>query len=443
MSRLVKESVLKTLLKMAVPMLGATFAMNAYNLTDTWFVSRLGTDSLAAMSFTFPVVMFLRFIMRGLGVGTMTSVAKEIGGHKKDNAAQLTTHSIFLNIILSGIILIIGLAIMKPLFMQLGAHGNVLDLTLSYMRIWYYGLAVISIQMMIIDIIIGTGSAKTASLLVITGTVLNFIFDPILIFGLFGFPRMGIQGAALATILSHFILLFLSLYLLHKKYCLISFRPFSLAKVLGSCRKILHIGLPSTLSSLLNPISIAVIIKIVADFGPAAVAACGVAGRIEMFAFMIPMTVGISLVPFTAQNYGASRFDRIEEARKGTVIFALSYGVIAAFIFLLIARPLAELFSNNEEVINVLVRYIYITCLGYGFLEVSRYAGFFMTGIHKPISAAILNIVRVVVFLIPLSFFGAKVFGLEGVFWGRLLTDISVGIISIIWAKKLLAVSCK
>ena len=162
-----------------------------------------------------------------------------------------------------------------------------------------------------------------------------------------------------------------------------------------------------------------------------------------MFAFMIPMTVGISLVPFTAQNYGASRFDRIEEARKGTVIFALSYGVIAAFIFLLIARPLAELFSNNEEVINVLVRYIYITCLGYGFLEVSRYAGFFMTGIHKPISAAILNIVRVVVFLIPLSFFGAKVFGLEGVFWGRLLTDISVGIISIIWAKKLLAVSCK
>lgn len=438
MGRLVKDRVLITIVKMAVPMLGATFAMNAYNLTDTWFVSRLGIDSLAAMSFTFPVVMLLRFIMRGLGVGTMTTVAHALGNKNFEKAAALTTHAIFLNLILVSALSFTGLITIKPLFMRLGASGSVLALTGQYMSIWYYGMIVMVMQMMIVDIIMGTGSSKTASFLVIGGTVLNFIFDPVMIFGLFGFPRMGIRGAALATVLSQTIMLIAAVYLLHKKYRLISFLPFSLKDIFNSWKRILHIGVPSILSSILNPISVAVIIRIIADFGKEAIAACGVAGRIEMFAFMVPMTVGMSLLPFTAQNYGAGRFDRIDVARKGTTVFALGFGLITAVFFLIIARPLGAFFSDDPEVIRIVCRYIYITCFGYGFLEVHRYAGFYMTGIHRPISAAILNIIRIVVLLIPLSFIGSRFMGLSGVFGGRLLSDILAGTIGIIWLKKML-----
>jgi Na+-driven multidrug efflux pump len=181
-----------------------------------------------------------------------------------------------------------------------------------------------------------------------------------------------------------------------------------------------------------------VVIKIISGFGQAAVAAVGVASRIEMFAFMVPMTVGMSLVPFIAQNYGAGRFDRIRAAQKGTILFALAFGFAIAGVFLCIARPLGRLFSSDPEVINLLVRYIYITCFGYGFLEVHRYAGFCMIGVHRPVPSALLNAVRVIVLMIPLAYFGARFFGVYGVFWGRLITDVCSAAIGIIWSQRII-----
>ncbi len=443
MPKLVKNGVFKTLINMAVPMLAATFAMNAYNLTDTWFVSRLGTDALAAMSFTFPVVMLLRFVFRGVGSGAMTTVAHALGEKNQHAAATLTTHALLLMLLVSSIMSMIGLASIRFLFMHLGAMGHILNLTEQYMTIWFFGLVVMSLQMIILDIIIGTGSSKMTSVLVASGTILNFILDPLFIFGLFGFPKMGIRGAALATILAQLVTLIASGYLLHKKYHLISFPPWPLSHVFASWKHILHFGIPGVFSSILTPISAAIIIRIVADFGPHAVAACGVATRIEMFAFMIPMTVGVSLLPFVAQNYGARRFDRIESARKGTITFALSYGLAAAVLFLFMARPFARIFSNNPDVIAIITQYIHITCFGYGFLEIHRYAGFYMIGIHAPLSANILNVIRVLVLLIPLSLIGANAFGLLGIFGGRLLTDLSTGVIGIIWSRKVLTRTIK
>ncbi|MDD3344846.1 MAG: MATE family efflux transporter [Candidatus Omnitrophica bacterium] len=189
---LVRDGVLKTVLRMAVPMLAGTFALNAYNLTDTWFVSRLGTNALAAMSFTFPVVMLLGFIMRGLGTGVMTVVAHALGRSKQKTAARITTHAVFLSTSISIVLTVIGMLTVDPLFVRLGATGEVLTLTRQYMMIWYFGLAIWILEIMFNDIIIGTGNTKAVSSLMVGGTVLNFILDPVMIFGLLGFPRMGI-----------------------------------------------------------------------------------------------------------------------------------------------------------------------------------------------------------------------------------------------------------
>jgi len=434
----VRDRVLPTIMRMAVPMLAGTFAMNAYNLTDTWFVSRLGTDALAAMSFTFPVVMLLGFVMRGLGTGAMTVVAHALGRGKQKTAARITTHAAFLSSGVALCLTVAGLLTIRPLFTRLGATGETLVLTQRYMWIWYCGLVIRVIQMMFADIIIGTGNTKAVSFLMVAGTALNFVLDPMMIFGLWGWPKMGIQGAALATVISETLVLMWAYYFIHKRYHLILFTSHTRLRIVASWRRILRIGIPTVLSSVLTPISAAVVIKIVSGFGEAAVAATGVAGRIEMFAFMIPMTVGMSLVPFVAQNYGARRFDRIKTVRKGAMMFALIFGFVIAGVFLLIARPLGRLFSSDPEVVDILVRYIYITCFGYGFLEVHRYAGFCMTGIHQPVASAFLNAVRVIVLMIPLAYFGAKFFGISGIFWGRLATDICSAIIGIVWTGKIL-----
>lgn len=438
MPLLVKDKIFPTVMRMAVPMLAGTFSMNAYNLVDTWFVSRLGTNALAAMSFTFPVVMLLGFVMRGLGTGAMTVVAHALGRGKHQTAARITTHAVFLSSGVALCLMVAGLLTIKPLFVRLGASGEVLILTQQYMVIWYWGLVFRVLHMMFADIIIGTGNTKAVSSLMVGGTVLNCILNPIMIFGLWGFPKMGIQGSALATVISETCVLAAAYCLINKKYHLILFISHSRRRIAASWRKILHIGIPTMLSSILTPLSAAIVIKIVSGFGQAAVAAVGVASRIEMFAFMIPMTVGMSLVPFVAQNYGANRFDRIKTVRKGAFVFALIFGLIIAGIFLLIARPLGRLFSSDPDVVNILVRYIYITCFGYGFLEIHRYATFCMTGIHRPIVSAALNAVRVIALMIPLTYFGAKLFGVSGIFWGRLLTDMFSAVIGILCTGKIL-----
>ena len=144
----------------------------------------------------------------------------------------------------------------------------------------------------------------------------------------------------------------------------------------------------------------------------------------------------MSLTPFVSQNFGAARLDRIREALTASMRFAFCYGAGVAAVFFLCAPWLAGLFSKDPQVTSVLVDYIRIISFGYGMMEVHRYCGFFLTGLHKPVLATLLNVIRVVVFLIPLSCLGARVFGVRGVFLGRLATDITVGSIGFFWVRR-------
>lgn len=437
MSKLIDEKVFNTIVKMAVPMLAGTFAMNTYHLTNTWFVSRLGTEALAAISFTFPVVMLLMFLTRGIGTGAMTLTAHALGAGDRKKAAALTTHAIMLAFVFSIVLALVGIITIKPVFTVLGAKGSVLALIYDYMKIWYIGCVIMVVQIVASDVIIATGNTKAISVLMVSGTVFNVFFDWIFIFGNLGSPALGIKGAALATLLSQLITLLGAFFILNYRMKLIDFSA-AAGNILSSWTKILKFRLPGALGIMLNPIAAAIITRLVAGFGDAAVAASGVAGRIEMFAFMIPMTVGISIIPFVAQNYGAGRIDRIMEARKGTMAFAVLYGIFIALIFIIFADPMARFFSGDQTVIDVLKSYIYITCAGYGMMEVHRYSGFCITGVHEPLKASFLDIIRIIVLLVPLSLFGSRLMGLNGIFFGRLITDFCAGFIGIWWSGKIL-----
>jgi putative MATE family efflux protein len=438
-SKLVDKSVPKTIIGMAVPMLAGTFAMTMYHLTNAWFVSRLGTEALAAISFTFPVVMFLMLLIRGIGSGAMPLVAHAIGERDHKKAAILTTHALFLGVPFAAVVSVLGILTITPLFSRLGASGEVLIFITHYMKIWYLGTVIVVLQMVMMDIIISTGNTKAVSFLLVSSTVLNAFLDIGLIFGMSGMPKMGIAGAALATILSQAATLVVAFYIVVKRLKLIDTSVFTPAALFNSWGKILRFAIPGSLGMIMHPISFAVITKLAAGYGTAAVAAMGVASRIEMFALMIPMTVGIPLVPFVAQNYGARRMDRIRTARKGTMIFAVLYGIFIGLMLIIFAKPMARIFSTETAVIGVLCSYIYITSMGYGMAEVHRYAGFTMTGTHKPFQASALNILRVVVLLIPLTVAGSHLFKLEGIFWGRLATDILAGLIGVWWSGKILS----
>ncbi len=201
-SVLVRQGVGRTLLAMAVPMLAGTFAMNAYNLADTWFVSRLGTRALAAMGFTFPVVMLITSVARGLGTGLMLLVSHALGRNDQQAAARLTSHGLMMMTLVTVVISIGGFFAIDPVFRQLGVDAETMPLVRDYMSIWFLGAITMSLLMAGNGILISLGDSRTASRLMMLGTLVNVVLDPILIFGLLGFPAMGMRGAALATVLA-------------------------------------------------------------------------------------------------------------------------------------------------------------------------------------------------------------------------------------------------
>lgn len=423
MPKLLESSVKGTLFRMAYPMLVGTLSMNTYNLADTYFVSRLGTLPLAAMGFTFPVVMLLTFIAGGIGTGVTTLTSHALGKLDRDSASRIVTHGVFLIAGLSITLAITGYLTIDPIFSALGAKGETLPLIRGYMNTWYFGAVFMAFPMMGNGILIALGDSKSASRFMAFGAILNCALDPIFIFG-FG---LGIWGAALATVISQACSSIWLYHLLKKKHGILHLGQPEMPLFTQSFRRIMGFAIPGSISMMLMPISAAVITALISRHGVEAVAGASAASRIEMFAFVIPMALGMSLVPFVSQNFGAGRIDRIFEAKKYAVKFAFYYGIGIACLFFLTAPYLAKLFTEDEKVAEIFIMYVRTISFGYGMMEIHRYSGFFFTGIHKPVSATLLNGFRILILLIPLSYLGSVQFGIRGIFFGRLLTDIVSG----------------
>ncbi len=423
---------------MAFPMLAGTFAMTAYNLADTWFVARLGTQPLAAMGFSFPVVVLLAFIAGGIGSGVTTLASHALGRKDRDEASRLVSHGLLLTALVSVTLGLVGRATIYPCFRLLGADDATLPLIADYMGVSYLGAIFMAFPHVGNGILISLGDSQAASRFMLLGTLLNVVLDPILIFGLFGFPPMGIFGAALATVISQAVSTTWLLYLIGVRHRLLRLDRTGYQNITESWKAIMRFAVAQVISMALMPISSIVITGIVSRFGHEAVAGCGAAGRIEMFAFVVPMALGISLTPFISQNFGAARLDRIREAQTLSARFALLYGLFIALLFYTAANLIAWFFTDDPRVTAVIVQYVRIVSFGYGMMEVHRYSGFILNGLHQPASATTLNVIRIVVMLIPLSFLGAHLFGIRGVFIARLITDISVGGIGLYWVARIL-----
>lgn len=438
MPKLLQNSVRRTLFQMAFPMLAGTMALNSYNLADTWFVSRLGTIPLAAMGYVFPVVMLLRFISGGIGTGITTLASHALGRIDRRDTARVVTHGAILIVLVSAAISILGLLSVTPLFRLLGADDQVLPLIGSYMRTWYAGAVFMSLPMMANGILISLGDSKTASLMMVAGALLNCILDPVMIFGFLGFPALGIWGASLATVIAQAVITVWLFRLLAVKHSLLRLSRPELSAFAESCRRILGFAVPGSISMMLMPFSAGVLVALASGYGNAVVAAVSAAARIESFAFIIPMALGISLVPFVSQNFGGRRIDRIRQAKTYATSFAFVYGLFITLLFFFAAPGLAAVFTRDREVAAVFVLYVRIISLGYGMMEIHRYCGFILTGMHRPAFATALNLIRVGVLLIPLSSLGSRCFGVGGIFAGRLFTDLAAGAIGLFWVTRFL-----
>lgn len=418
---------------MTVPMIIGMIMLMTFSLVDTYFVSLLGTDELAAISFTFPVTFTVISLNIGLGIGTSAVIGKFLGSGDMTHAKAIASGAIMLSVILVSALCLVGYFAISPIFEAMGASRQLLPYIHDYMSVWFLSGVLLAIPMVGNSILRASGDTKTPSIIMAVGGGINAVLDPILIFGLGPIPAFGIKGAAIATCVAWAVCSIWILYLLAYQRKLIEPKLLGFEDFKQSAKGVLVIGLPAAGANMLTPIAGGVLTAVVASYGAEAVAAWGVGNRLESMASILVLALSMSLPPFISQNFGANKFDRIRQAYQLSLKFVMFWQLLMFAVLALCAPWIAGVFAKEQIVSEYIQLFLLIVPIGYGLQGIIILTNSSFNAMHRPLSALVLSIVRLFVCYVPIAYAGSALFGLVGLFWGCVVANFVTAGLSYFW----------
>ena len=427
--------IIRTMLATGIAMIPATLAMSLFNIVDTYFVSRLGVSALAAMGFCFPIVSIISCIYHSISTAVMTLLSHAIGREDERDASTIVLHGIIFMLLSAILIGIAGSLVFRPLCAMWVTTPEVLDYVCQFMIVWLLGSFTISLGMCTNKLVLALGYPRASALWMIAALVLNAILEPIFIFGIGPVPRLEMYGAAIATVIAQSITPIGCLYILHKRLHIFNRDALDLPAWHHNIWRIIKFSIPTILGMIIMPLSGFVATTLAAHFNDKVVAAMACITRLESIAFVVPMSIGMALMPMFAQNYGAKQFERIDDIRRISMNFAGIFLLVCAVIFTILAKPMVSLFTDDAEVIDLASFGLRIVCWVFWAQEVHRFGGFVFNGCNRPTIGALFNIVKIVLFLIPLMLLSLAFDDVNWIFYGRLLSEVISAIIVFFIAK--------
>lgn len=434
-AKLTQGAVSTSILTLTLPMVLGIFANLGAALFETWLLGQVSTNALAAYSFTFSVTGALGSLSLGISIGLSSVLARTVGGGDQNLVRRLATDGIFLLALIMIVTSVIGYFTIEPLFILLGAEADTLPLIVSYMQIWYFALVFYALPALGASALRAMGDARISGTIMVGGAILQAILDPILIFGLFGVPAMGLEGAAWAMLVSRLVLCVLTYYVLINREHLIDFSRTSTSSVLASWRSILVVGMPATATQLIGPVSTAIIVSFLAGYGKEAVAGFGIASRVEALSVIPLFALSASIGPFVGQNWGAQRFDRANKGMMTTFLWSMVWGFGVAVLFFMFGGHIGGLFEDNPTVIGYASLYLSIVPFSYGTWGVLMMASATFNSLGKPISSTIMSVVRMFVLYVPLAYLGSQWYGVAGIFAATCATNVVMGVLGFSWNR--------
>jgi len=424
------------LINMTVPMLLGITTLMAQSFIDTYFLGRVGDRALAAYSFGFPILMIVTSIAIGLGAGTSSVVARAIGSDDHLRAKRLATDSMILSFLITGVVAVAGMLTINPLFRAIGAPEDMLPMIRSFMMILYSAVPFIVLGMVGTASMRATGDTRLPSKLMIGAAILNVILDPIFIFGLGPIPALGLNGAAIAGLISRGSFFLATLYFLTYRLDLVGFSKPDPVEMRRSWRDILHVGLPAAGTNAIVPIGLTLITAMIADFGPKAVAGFGVASRVESMVLVLYYALSAIIGPFVGQNLSAGKEDRIQTSLRLCAGFCIASGLFIAGGLALASGFLPTLFSESPEVIHVAKTFLWIAPISYGAYGIVMVVNAAFNGLGNPMPGVMISVTRILVLYVPLAFAGRALFGVAGIFGAYAVANILSGVLGYFWARR-------
>ncbi|HTQ98540.1 MAG TPA: MATE family efflux transporter [Candidatus Acidoferrum sp.] len=440
---LIHDPVATTLYRTAVPTTLGAIAVIAYYLANTFFVGLLGTGPLAAIGFTFPATILFTYFGVGLGIGTSALVGKAIGCKDSEHACEITFAGLAMG-------LLIGLALMAPallsidwMFPLLGAGEEHLPMIRSYMHIWYVGMPLQLMQFAGTAVIRATGNARLHGKMMTISAIINAVLDPLLIFGIGSWHGMGIAGAALATVTAWAFTIVVIVYQLGVKDDLLRFHLPPHDQLLESWRKLLVITAPAALANMITPMANAVLTATIAGYGTVAVAAYGVASRLENFILIVVLGMSMSVPPFISQNFGAHLYDRVRLGLRLSLRFVL-YWQLSLYLLVAATAPwIAAIFTREQSVHDIIVMVLRILPASYAFQGMVVLSASSFNALHAPRNGLVTSLLRFFVFYVPLALLGNHIDGMRGLFIGAAIGNLLAAVVVTKWisvyTKRLLA----
>ena len=438
-STLITDPIGPVLWKQSVPTAIGVVFMILVNLIDTYWAAKLGTNELAAMSFTFPIIGIVMNISIGLMIGTSVVIARTVGAGEDEKAKRISTHALILGMLIVLVVSGAGLLTQNLLFSALGAPAELLPTIASYMQIWYLGAVFLLVPMIINGVLRAKGDAKTTMNTMIMGAVFNAILDPIFIFGFGAVPAMGLEGAAIATVISRAITMVYAGYVMIGREKMLLLQQPKIPELIDSWKGLMRVGIPVMATNVLGPIATAMLTTIVALYGSAAVAAYGIGARMEGLVLIPVLALSSGLSPFIGQNWGAHLEDRVAKGFELALKFSAAWGLFALGLLFFGGPYIAALFSEDPVVQKDIAIYLRVVPIGYGAYGAMMMVNSTFNAIDYATRSTVLSVLRSIVFAVP---FAATAYwlelGLYGVFASLAVGSVLSLLIGLRWMKPLL-----
>ena len=425
----------KLLVTMSLPMVISMIVQALYNIVDSIFVSRLSEDALTAVSMAFPMQNLMISVAVGTGVGINAMLSRALGEKKFEAANKTAENGIFIEVLGYVLFLLIGIFVTKPFFLAQAGAGDIANMGIEYTRICLLMSFGIFMQIGFERILQSTGRTIFTMITQSTGAIINIILDPILIFGLFGMPKMGVAGAAIATVTGQICaaILAITFNLTKNPDVHISFKGFKPQIIF--VKNILSVGIPSIIMSSVGSAMTFGMNKILITFSSTAVAVFGVYFKLNSFVFMPVFGLNNGMVPIVSYNYGAQNKKRLTKTIKLAIMYAVCIMFIGIMLFQFIPDVLLRLFDASDHMLEIGIPAMRVISLSFAFAGICIVISSSLQALGHGFLSMMISITRQLIILLPSAYILAKFGGIHAVWWSFNIAEIASLTLSLLFFK--------
>ncbi len=418
-----------------MPIMFGMAIQTVYMLVDMIFVGMIGPSALTALAFNMPLVFLSMGMTFGLGTAVTALMAQTVGAQDRPRADAVAQHSVLLAVALTAVFMIVGLGFGRPLLSLLGVPVDLIPVAWAYFRIIASGYLFMVTSVFLRSILSGEGDVRAPVMIQAAGTLLNIALDPLFIFTF----SMGVRGAALATVVSQAFSATIFVYLMFVRgrgFADLSFRGFRLRGDVVA--DLFRIGVPASLSFLVMALGGGLFNRILVEYSPAAVAAHQIGGRLDHIVIMPLVALASSLVTLVGMFYGARRPDLLTGILRYAMVRAVAIGVVVAVAFWFLAPQLVRMFTRDDEILDLGIRYVRVLVFTYPFMAVGMLCGRALQGLGKGTPELVLSLLRVVLISGPLSlvFAFALDLAVDWVWISLVIGSVCSAIIAALWLRR-------